>query len=230
MGGGGGKDGGGGPPPIDPKLAQSTYQDWYKKGSLGNPYHDPGVPEYTQYAAQGYEAGRQARQQQEMLSQLQASFAMPEMPMYEGPSYEEQLAEQKKQIGIQNRDELFASYLDAASAAADYVTSEIEAEQANANLLGIDYNIDNQQRQQRINNYFATIWGEGQQTQLESLINEYGAPEGFTGWTVQRGDPSFYQTTKPGEETTVGVTKGQKPMLLEEDEDVLGAESTVLGV
>lgn len=238
MGGGGGKSGGGGGTQIQPDLAQGVYNRWYERGTKGWKYNPEGenLPaEYMQFAAQGYETGRQQQQQQQMLQSFQSAFAMPELPpLPEGPSYEEQLAEQQRQRGIQQRDELFSGYLDAASAAADYVNSEIAQEQANAKLLGIDYEITPDQRTQRINNYFATIWGEGQQTQLQNLMAEYGDPEGFSGWTVTRGDPTMYAATadEQAQEKTVGTTKGLKPILLgdEEETGALGGTTSILGV
>ena len=233
MGGGGGK-GGSSTPQIDPNAAKGVYDRWYERGTKGWKYNPEGEnlpPEYMQYAATGYEAGRQYSEQQNMINSFSSAFAMPEMPaMPEGPSYEEQLAEQQKQYGINQRDELFAAYLDAANAAADYVNSEIADEMANAKLLGIDYEITDEQRQQRINNYFATVWGEGQQTQLENLMKEYGNPEGFTGWTVTRGDPTAYTKKKEGSETTVGASKGLKPIFLGDEEEGLGGTDNVLGI
>jgi hypothetical protein len=138
---------------------------------------------------------------------------------------------QKEQMGVQERDQLFTQYMDAASAAADYVNAEIQDEMANAKLIGVDYDITDEQRQQRINNYFATIWGEGQQSQLQQLMDEYGSPKGFEGWTVQRGDPSAYAgAQEPGKEVSVGASKPLPPTLLTDEEETLGAGTTVLGV
>jgi len=237
MGGGSGKGGGGGTQ-IDPNAARDVYQRWYERGAQGWKYNPEGEnlpPQYQQYAAEGYQTGLRDTQLQKQMSSMTSAFAMPELPTYEGPTYEEQLAMQQEQYGIQQRDELFASYLDAATAAADYVNAEIQDEMAQAKLTGVDYEITDEQRQQRINNYFASIWGEGQQAQLENLISEYGKPEGFTEWTVVRGDPSAYLTAgAEGKEKSVATSKPLKPLkpdtLLTEEDDTLGGTTTVLGV
>jgi len=224
--GGGGKGGGG--PSIDPKLAQQAYDNAYKNSSSGGQWAYSGAPDYEQYARQVFSAGTQDYQLKKQLKQMSQSFALPEIPQPEGPSYEEQLAEQQRIQGTQNRDTLFSKYMDAASAATDYVNGEIKREQANAKLLGIDYNISDEQKKTRINNYFATLWGEGQQSQLEALMNKWGNPEGFTGFDIVRGDASAYKKAKEGKETTVGKTKGIKPVLLS-DEDTLGTKSILGG-
>ena len=110
------------------------------------------------------------------------------------------------------------------------MNAEIADEMAQAKLSGVDYDITDEQKQQRINNYFATIWGEGDQSRLESLIGEWGNPEGFEGFTVTRGDPSAYSTGTTGKEKTVAATKPIKPTILSGDEDtLLGGGATVLG-
>ncbi len=235
MGGGGGGKGGGGGSSIDPNAARDVYSRWYDRGMQGSEYNPQGenLPnEYMQYAAQGYQTGLQDMKAKEQMRQMQSMFAMPALPeIPEGPSYEDQLAAQKEQYGIQQRDQLFSTYLDAANAAADFVNAEIEDEIANARLIGVDYNITDEQRQQRINDYFATLWGEGQQQQLEGYIKDYGTPEGFEGFTITRGNAENYANkTKPGEEKSVGSSKPLKPTILTDEEETLGAGTTVLGV
>lgn len=157
------------------------------------------------------------------------------------PSYEQQMADQQARLeaqeaerrrieGENQRDALYANYLDAAGTATDYINKEIADEVANAQLLGIDYSITDEQKSTRISDYFATVWGEGQQQQLEALMGEWGNPKGFTDWTVTRGDASVYGEEQ-GAEETVGAGRGQKPRgVLEEDEEaLLGGATAILG-
>ena len=222
------------PPSPDPKLSKEIYQKFYEVGLNDWRYEPEAInlpQEYYPYAEQGYQTGIRERQLQSMMESFQSSFALPEMPTYEGPSYEEQLAMQQEQMGKQERDELYSGYLTAVEQATGYVNSQIEQEMANANLLGIDYDITDEQKRQRISDYFATIWGAGDQARLEELMGTYGNPEGFTDWLVIRGNPENIKGTKAKSEQ-VSATKGlkPKPTILTEEESTLGSPATVLGV
>ena len=155
------------------------------------------------------------------------------------PTYEEQMADQERLQqeaeernrriqGENDRDKLYSGYMDAASTATDYINSEIDREKSNAALLGIDYSITDEMKSQRISDYFATIWGEGEQGQLEALIGEWGNPAGFTGFTITRGDASTYASTAEEKQVGKSTTQKPKPTLATEEEDILGG-ATVLG-
>ena len=180
------------------------------------------------------------------------------IPQPESPSpfemYSEQMASQSKQLaqaqsqaaaeaqkqqeallrerGESDRDQLYSGYMDAANSATDNVNSEIADESSNARLLGVEYDITDDQKQQRIGDYFATLWGEGQQSQLEGLMDKWGKPKGFEGFSVARGDGSKYEGKKKGEKKSVSQSKGVKPKIIldeEDDADMLGG-SSILGV
>lgn len=168
------------------------------------------------------------------------TFEMPQMPEFKmpeqqaGPDYAAQLAtqqaEQARTQGIAERDRFYGSYMDAAGAATDYVTGEISREQSNARLLGIDYQITDEMKNRRISDYFASIWGEGEQAQLESSMEQWGKPKGFEEFAITRGDAATYGGERKGAEETVGATKGVSPRtLVTEEEETLGTTS-VLGV
>lgn len=239
---GGGKGGGG------TDYSQQAYDNAFNAAQRGQSY-DAVKATFTgpnaQYGAAGL-AGFQAGG-----GRMPGAGGMHEGPDYaallhgagggapEGPSYEEQMADQQAMYdqqladaeraqGIRDRDMLYSSYLDSANTAAEYIASEIAGEQSNAALLGIDYNITDEQKSQRINDYFATVWGAGDQARLEGLFGQWGNPTGFTGFTVTRGDASKY-ASQEGEETKVGETTGVRPTLATEDEETLGAPNTVLG-
>lgn len=223
----GGKSGGGG----GTDWNQVAYTNAYNAAQGGQPWDiisQNTDQNYLPAAQAGFDAFHASRMGPMFPSF--PSFEPPEMPEYDGPSYEEQMAEQQRMQGIAERDNLYTGYMDAASSAADYVNSEISREMANAKLLGIDYNITDEMKSQRINDYFSTLWGEGEQTRLEALMSEYGDPEGFKGFTVKRGDGSKYAGT-PGEEKTITTTaEGKKPRTLAtEDEDESLSPAAILG-
>lgn len=134
--------------------------------------------------------------------------------------------------GLNKRDALYGSYLDAANSSSDYVNTEINNEIANARLLGIDYQIDDQMKSQRVNDYFSTVWGDSDQQELEALMTKWGNPEGFEEFTVVRGDGGSYGTSEEGSSTSVGTSSGISPKTLatDDDEEGLGGYTNVLGV
>jgi len=143
--------------------------------------------------------------------------------------YGASLAEQQRQEGIADRDAQYSNYMDAASAATDYINTEITQNQSNARLSGADYSVTDEQKSKMINDYFATIWGAGEQASLETAIETYGNPQGFTGFTVTRGDDSVYSKTSTATETSKGVTTGAKTIATEDEEATLGAKQNILG-
>jgi len=132
---------------------------------------------------------------------------------------------------VAERNEAYGYYLDAAETATNFVNSEISQEQSNANLMGIDYSITDAQKATRVNDYFATIWSESNQTNPEGLMDSYGNPQGFEEFTVSRGDSSSYEGQTNAEQT-LATSTGLRPKtsLATEDENILGASTTALGV
>lgn len=143
--------------------------------------------------------------------------------------YEQQMTEQARRQGESQRDQLYGNYMDAANTATDYINNEVTQARANAALLGIDYqDMTDEQKSAQINDYFATLWSDSNQAQLEGLMKEWGNPTGFTEFAVTRGDGSKYAGSE-GSETSVSTSTGQKPTLVTQDEEeVLGAPS-ILG-
>ena len=161
------------------------------------------------------------------------AFAMPHAPSGASARAAAEAAQQAalRAAGEQERDFLYSDYMDAAGSAADFINAEISGEQSNANLLGIDYAINDEQKQTRVENYFASIWGAGQQTQLEALVGKWGKPKGFEGYTVTRGDASQYMGVDEGEEESRGVSRGIRPsptLATADSEEVLG-QAALLG-
>ena len=149
-------------------------------------------PEYS-YWIQGYndyiDSQNTRSSTENLMSGMAEMFAPMEItvPEYKGPSAEEISAENKKNSDISRRDTLFSGYMTAAESAVDYINNQINEERSNAALLGIDYQLTDELKQQRINKYFDSLWGAGDELELDNLIKDYGNPTGFDGtWTIRR--------------------------------------------
>ena len=135
----------------------------------------------------------------------------------------------RREAGIKQRDQLFSERLTNASLATDYITNQLNEEASTARLMGVDFNVTDEQKASRISDYFATLWGEGSERQLESLIKEWGSPEGFSGtWDIVRGNAkNFADQTKPSTSTTIATGKGVPRLatlatMADEEEALLG--------
>ena len=159
---------------------------------------------------------------------------MGEMSAPTGPSAEEINAQAEERAeedrltkGLNDRDTMYSDYLDAGSAATDYINNVINDERANADLLGIEYNVDDASKQGRIDNYFASIWGEGAQSELEAAFTEFGNPEGFESFQFTRGEAGEADAGPTDTEKTAstGYTPASESgtlvtSLLEEEDEV----------
>ena len=215
----------------------TRLSDAYTRGAADfepgvNPYNTISQPDSDSDLNNAYVAGWYDTFQEYQSMAYQSEMLEGLFAMLEGPSEEEQAAkaeEYRLAQGQSQRDAMFSDYIDAAGLATDYVNSEISNELANANLLNIDYNVTDEQKATRINDYFATIWGEGQQTDLETYIKEFGDPEGFEGFTVTRGDGSKYTGTGEAATEETIATSGTRP-IVEDEEEGLGGSTGALGV
>ena len=174
-------------------YAQRNYDAGYAAAQAGKPPQtNTSHPEY-QYWIAGYNDYNKAQSTSssvtELFSGMSEMFAPMEImfPEYDGPSAEEISKENKKNSDISRRNTLFSGYMTAAESAVDYINNQINEERANAALLGVDYQLTDELKQQRINKYFDTLWGAGDELELDNLIKEYGNPTGFDGnWTIRR--------------------------------------------
>lgn len=143
---------------------------------------------------------------------------------------EQEEALRKMKIG--QRDTMLAERLGYEENAIDYINSQIAQERSNAALFGIDYNMDDDIKQGRINDYFATMWTEQQENDLGAMLTEFGNPEGFSGFTATRGRDTFKDKNKASR-TTVSKSRGFKSS--EDFENILtgymplGGADSILG-
>lgn len=103
---------------------------------------------------------------------------------------DEQREADRANYGMNQRDSFYTDYLSAANSATDYVNSTIDNERANANLLGIEYNVSEDEKAARISDQFSALWSEGDQTRLQGLFDEWGAVDGFEGFNIKRSQTS----------------------------------------
>lgn len=171
-------------------YAQRNYDAGYAAAQAGLPAQtNTSHPEYSYWIA-GYNDYKNSQSTKNDLSGMfkgmSEMFAPMEITVPEF-NYDEIIAENKKNTALSRRDTLFSEYLDAAGSATDYINQQISEERANAALLGIDYQLTDEMKQQRIGQYFNTLWGAGAEGELDSLIKEYGNPTGFDGtWPIRR--------------------------------------------
>jgi hypothetical protein len=219
--------------------------------STGYSQYQPGVNPVSIYGTQqsklnmgaykGWEdaaADYEARQNQGndmwgMFAEMMGGMHGPDYGSYaeqaaaQEAAYNAKVEEQRIQAGRQKVSELYSGYMNAASTATDYINSQISNEMSNAALLGIDYKLDDTIKSERISNYFASIWGEGDQASLETGINEFGAPSGFEGFTIVRGNADVAAEAEKAE-TVKAQSKGIRPNVLEDEDNP--KPGTVLGI
>ena len=146
------------------------------------------------------------------------------------------LKQQEEAQARTDMNSMFSTKLDAANQATATVENDIAQEMAHAKVNSLDYSITPEQKQERINNTFAGLWSEGQDTQLQSLVDKYDKKGEFS-WTlpVVRGDNPVTATETPAEGPSAGskVAKGKKTgtvLTTLPDDITLGSSSkTVLG-
>jgi hypothetical protein len=206
-------------------------------GKSGGGGQDPIVALGYQFMAQEQQRQRDMQQQQQ-LQQIQQDAerrnqllvdSMQKTTAETTKTFEDTAAATKLASGLANRDKAYSGYLNAAGQAADYVNNQIKGEQANAALLGINYDMNDAVKSQRINDHFASLWSEGDQASLDSYMKEFGNPEGFTGFSVKRGTAPVAAaeavTTKVSDSKQYKKAGGK----LVDQEPTLGS-SNVLGV
>lgn len=228
---------------------QRSYDAGYSAFKSGQP--DPSTARiktndpFFDYYKYGYSAAqaeaRAAQQRQQSEQSMQAMMAMMARAQQEQAAQFQQQMRQaeidraareeaaRREAGIKQRDKLFSERLTNASLATDYITQQLNEEASTARLMGVDFNVTDEQKAGRISDYFATLWGEGSERELESLIKEWGAPEGFSGtWDIVRGNAkNFTDQTKPDTSTTIATGKGVPRLatlatLDDEEEALLG--------
>ena len=172
-------------------YAQNNYYAGQAAAQAGEaPITNTNHPEYS-YWMQGYnnyiDSQNTQSSTEELISGMSEMFAPMEFPEIPEVDYDAIIKEQRDTANTSRRDTLFSGYMTAAESAVDYINQQINEERSNAALLGIDYQLTDEMKQQRINKYFDSLWGAGDELELDNLIKDYGNPTGFDGtWTIRR--------------------------------------------
>jgi hypothetical protein len=163
----------------------------------------------TLFSEQEYYADKVNKQQQEYLDRMekqQEDFAAgikqtQDETRQQMEAQAAELAERRKeeyrQSRVSSRDAMISDRLSAEDAAVNYVNNQIDKERSNASLFGIDYKIDQSSKDKRISDYFSSVWGEGDESNLNSLFEEVGTPEGFGDFKLKRGTPAASPEENP---------------------------------
>lgn len=197
--GGGGKSGGGGSTGPTYEQQQADYQRALDKQTADYAL----ILEEQQYQNQQTIANNAAAQAKQLEDQRKAN----------------EISAAKTRIS-----DLYSSKYSAADTATSLVDDQIKEELAHAKLIGLDYTLDPDLRQKRINDVFATKWSEADDLTLNNLTTTHG-DQGFI-WDVPivRGDPNSAVIPQftPGDKAggKVKKTKGAKSTL---EESPLGA-------
>lgn len=91
--------------------------------------------------------------------------------------YEAEVKAADRSGQLRTLDEMWAGRMDAENKAISDVQASIDAEAANAAVLGVDYNLSDAKKQSRIKDAFSNYWTDANETQLYELSNKYGNPE-----------------------------------------------------
>lgn len=122
---------------------------------------------------------------------------------------------------VTSRNSLYQSYLDAGSRATEVVNDILASQAANAAILGIDFDISDEEKMQMINDEFANFWDTERQSEIERLFDTYGTPEGFEEFTFVLGNPENTEEEEvtDNEDAQANRRKGPGAVGLLEDEE-----------
>ena len=195
----------------DPVYGRDPWRHYNERGKSGTENRLwPGSPE--DIAANGGGADTLQSQLDAALSSL---ATQGESSAQAARDYAHQVSAQREEdrltAGQNERDALYTEYINSANSATDFVNSAINSERSNAALLGISYAITDEQKATRISDQFSTIWGEGDQSRIESMFTEFGNPEGFEEFTITRGDGGDATEAGPSGPTSLSSSGGLKP-------------------
>lgn len=141
----------------------------------------------------------------------------------------EQQAEQKRQEALSQVSDLYSSKFDAADKATSDVNTQIADELAHAKTVGMDYSINDADKQKRINNAFANYWTQGQENQLNGLVSKYGNAGYNWDLPITIGTPTAGKKTDKTPGTPAGKPVRAKGTAVSTVVDPLGAADNILG-
>lgn len=223
----------------------------------GGPTFDPPEETWAEYVAaveRGGSAG-QAHGKPDIAGQTQSAFQESiarsnDLFRELQARREEQQREAERQAAFAEIDELLAGRTEAEQAAIRQVDADITQQLDRSRLLGLDFNVPDDRRLERISNLFSELFPEEQDTRLTTLMSRFGGPDMsqaeraaieagdlrfFPEFAIQRtdrqGDLSADEVIAPGQRATPGGRSGRRRGLLDEEEEAatLGANRRLGG-
>ena len=185
---------------------------------------DPSMEGYDQVLS-GYMQAHNEKVQGEhfknMMADMAAGNANAASAYAAQQQAQEEAMEEARLGGLRNkRDAMISGYMDAANDATSFVTDKIAGEKSNAAMMGVNYNMSDEIKNERISNYFSSIWSEGNQADLEGSFAEVGAG-GFEqslwrGEGTEAGPAGSVGDQKAGG----GITARPKKTLIDEEKQL----------
>ena len=195
-------------------------------------------PDYADASAQGYnmymEEQASANAWEDMMAMFYASMAPSgggsssgDDAYADAQAKADEAAETARIADLTGkRDAYIGNYFDAANNATSYVTEKIAGEKANAAMMGVDYSMTDELKNERISNYFSTIWSEGNQAEMEGSFGEIGS--GGFEQSIWRGEGvEAGPEGTVGEEQAGGAIRPRNQTLLDEEGQL--STATALG-
>jgi len=229
----GGKKGGDSAVMSEPTTVEGA-QYWENNPDVAQ----SGMNPYYHYQTYGQKEGRQwgsPAPAEEGFGFEMPSFEMPAMPDYAAMQAQSQ-AEAARRMAEQQIDALYSNKFAAANAAVDKVDSQLSEEMGYAKVGGADFSYTPEQRKERINNVFATLWSAQDDSKLASLEGEYGSGGNKWDLDIVRGVEKAEGALENKEGKSAGGAVDPSKVLskllgsdLEDEEGKLGGEKGKLG-
>ena len=144
------------------------------------------------------------------------------------PDYTAIFAQQERTNNLSLLDQIWAERLEAVNSTIAEVDRRISDERSRADLLGVDFNVSEEGRAQRIGELFGTIWTDADEFRLNNLASQYGNPEqdDKTRAAIERGEIPY-----EFEFDVVGLTPEDRRVPRREREEKVGnsLRDTVFG-
>lgn len=225
----------GGKGSSQPQYSSQDYWNYGRSLKEGSPKMtgleglDPNMEGYDQIYG-GYMERHNERVQEEKFKIMMENMMFGQQQQaYDYAAAQREAAEEaRRQAGLAKRDAFASNYMDAANEATSFVNEKIAAEKANAALMGVDYVMTDEIKNERISNYFGSIWSEGQQQELDAAIGEWGTPEGFEQTIFRGGGVEAGPEGSVGQQKAGGGIAPKKKTLIDEEE-TLGTASVLGG-
>lgn len=193
---------------------------------------ESGLQPYYHYQTYGQQEGREWGQPAPAFGFEFPEFRAPEFGG--GQDFAAQQAQAQadaeKRFAEGQIDQLYGLKFAAANQAAERINKQIAEEAGYARIGGADYQLSPEQKQERINNLFASLWSPEQESQLAGLEGQWGAAGNkWTSGIVRGVAPEEAGEGEEGAAAGGAVKPGAVFGPKEEEEELLGGATQALG-